>query len=237
MEGRAKHEVPLSGGRVTPGVVRIGETVRRPMGPRAPFVHELLVHLERVGFQGAPRFGGIDDAGREILSFHRGTPMGGAAVLRDSELESAATLLRRYHDAAASLPREVLSGHETVVHGDVGPWNILWLHGRAETLIDFDEARPGERLEDVGYFAWKGLRLVPAGPQVSEQRRRLAALADAYGVRVDADLLDAIEAATAWMSVKGRRERWSEEALKQLDAERRWHREIRSRLAYGRPGR
>ena len=72
---------------------------------------------------------------------------------------------------------------------------MLWVDGRARTLIDFDEARPGERLEDVGYFAWKGLRLVAHGPSVSEQRRRLAILAEAYGVHVDGDLFDAIESA------------------------------------------
>jgi len=48
-------EIPLAGGQQTPGVVRIGDTVRRPMGPNAPFDHELLRYLEEVGFDGAPR--------------------------------------------------------------------------------------------------------------------------------------------------------------------------------------
>jgi len=41
-------------------VVRIGDTVRRPVGPHSPLVHALLAHLESVGFEGAPRFLGID---------------------------------------------------------------------------------------------------------------------------------------------------------------------------------
>lgn len=49
-------EVPLAGGRTTEGVVRVGDTVRRPTKARAPFVHELLRHLEARGFSGAPRF-------------------------------------------------------------------------------------------------------------------------------------------------------------------------------------
>ena len=57
-------EIPLTGGWVTQGVVRIGETVRRPVGPNAEFVHRLLDDLARVGFAGAPRFLGIDDSGR-----------------------------------------------------------------------------------------------------------------------------------------------------------------------------
>ena len=62
-------EIPLEGGRITPGVVRVGETVRRPRNPNSEFVHEVLLHLESVGFDAAPRFLGIDEQGREILSF------------------------------------------------------------------------------------------------------------------------------------------------------------------------
>jgi hypothetical protein len=65
-EGGLADEVPLAGGRVNPGVVRVGETVRRPMGARAPFIHDLLVHLEGVGFDGAPRFLGVDEVGRAL---------------------------------------------------------------------------------------------------------------------------------------------------------------------------
>ncbi len=139
-------------------------------------------------------------------------------------------MLQRFHDAAAMISDAVLDRHETVIHGDAGPWNMLWVDGRARTLIDFDEARPSERLEDLGYFAWKGLRLVPDGSPLPEQRRRLAILADAYGVRVDADLLDAIENAVASLAAKGRAERWSNEVLTQLDEEQAWHRQIRGRL-------
>jgi len=74
------------------------------------------------------------------------------------------------------------------------------------------------------------LRLVPDGSPLPEQRRRLAILADAYGVRVDADLLDAIENAVASLAAKGRAERWSNEVLTQLDEEQAWHRQIRGRL-------
>src|SRR6266566_3964956 len=223
-------EVPLAGGRVNPDVVRVGETVRRPMGARASFIHDLLVHLGRFGFDGAPRFLGVDDVGREIVSLLPGAPIPGTEILSDSEIQSAATLFQRYHDAAAGLPDAVLDGHETVIHGDAGPWNILWVDGQARALIDFDEARPGERLEDVGYFAWKGLRLVADGPSVSEQRRRLAILAETYGVDVDGDLLDAIEDAVAKLAAKGRAERWSNGVLTQLEEERAWQRQIRGRL-------
>ena len=54
-------ETPLAGGRVTQGVVRIGDTVRRPVSGDHALQHDLLKHLEQSGFTGAPRFLGLDD--------------------------------------------------------------------------------------------------------------------------------------------------------------------------------
>src|SRR6266436_863387 len=64
-------EVPLAGGDLNV-VVRVGDTVRRPAGP--PGVRALLEWFEHVGFDGAPRFLGFDDRGREILSYVEGDP-------------------------------------------------------------------------------------------------------------------------------------------------------------------
>lgn len=58
----------LSGGNTTV-VVRVGDTVRRPVGPWTPAVHDLLGHLSRVGFAGSPRALGVDESQREILEF------------------------------------------------------------------------------------------------------------------------------------------------------------------------
>jgi hypothetical protein len=218
-------EVPLRGGRVNEGVVRVGNTVRRPTGPRSDFVQRLLVHLERVQFEGAPRFLGVDAKGRQMLTLLPGAPLPGSALLTDDQLRSAAELLRRYHAAAASAPAELRGALETIVHGDVGPWNIMWQGDTAVALIDFDEARPGERVFDLGYLAWKGLRLNASGPPAPEQRRRLAVLAEAYGISVDATLMTAIDRAYASMTEKGKTERWPSEAIAEIEAERNWYRQ------------
>jgi hypothetical protein len=52
-----------------PGVVRVGETVRRPRGENWRFVRALLTHLRERGFEGAPTSLGSDEQGREIFSF------------------------------------------------------------------------------------------------------------------------------------------------------------------------
>ncbi len=69
-------EVPLSGGDVTEGVVRVGDTVRRPLKATSSAVHALLRHLEAAGFDAAPRVLGIDELGREVLSFVPGEAPG-----------------------------------------------------------------------------------------------------------------------------------------------------------------
>ena len=48
-------ETALPKGDVTEGVVRVGDTVRRPHQPQSLTVADYLDHLERVGFAGAPR--------------------------------------------------------------------------------------------------------------------------------------------------------------------------------------
>jgi hypothetical protein len=64
VETAGQAEIPLSGGDVTEGVVRVGDTVRRPVGPHSQLVHALLAYLESAGFEGAPRFLGIDGVNR-----------------------------------------------------------------------------------------------------------------------------------------------------------------------------
>ena len=227
---RPVEEIPLGGGWVTEGVVRVGDTVRRPLSARSPFVHRFLVYLEQAGFGGAPRFLGIDEQGRESLTFVQGRALAEITTLSDKELRSATELLRSLHDASARAPDELRGGHETIIHGDAGTWNMIWRGDEAVALIDFDEARPGERLEELGYFAWKSLRLKPTEVTVGEQARRLQVVSDAYGIPMDDDLLDAIDAAYEWMKDKGLREGWPVRAVEQVASERAWFQHARPRL-------
>lgn len=46
--------------------------MRRPRNDNSEFVEALLTHFEVRGFEGAPRFLGIDDEGRQIVSYNEG---------------------------------------------------------------------------------------------------------------------------------------------------------------------
>jgi hypothetical protein len=192
-------EVPLPGGLANRGrVVRVGDTVRRPQRRTSPATHALLRHLEAVGFDGAPRFLGVDGQGREVLTYIPGStavPPYADRALGDDALVSVAELLRSYHQAVADFdptphawpqsPPEPYAG-ELVSPNDPNLDNIVFREGRAVALLDFDLASPGCRLWDVACAArlWAPLRSDAFIRDVRRGRpfQRLRLFVDSYGV-------------------------------------------------------
>jgi hypothetical protein len=201
-------EIPLAGGDVTEGVVRVGDTVRRPVGPHSPLVHALLVHLELVGFEGAPRFLGIDGSGREVLSYIDGEVAGRPRppwIAGETRLASVGRLVRAYDDAAASfatppgalpdtlpadppgIPPAPAYPPELIGHVDITPENVVFRDGRAHALIDFDLAKPATRADEMfnAMLWWAPLsdpRDVDPLLQHVDVPARARILADAYGL-------------------------------------------------------
>lgn len=172
-------EIPLTGGRSTHGVVRVGDTVRRPIRPNARFVHALLTHLEGIGFDGAPRFLGLDEQGREMLTFIEGHAPPDLGWFTDEQLVAASRLIRRYHDATAG--SSLASEGEIVCHNDLSPCNAVFVDGAPIALIDFDAAAPGPRLRDLAYAAWLWLDIGNDDIALPEQARRLHLFCEVYG--------------------------------------------------------
>jgi len=189
-DGIEEPEVPLAGGRLTDGVVRVGHTTRRPRGSHSPFVHRLLRHLHAVGFDGAPRVLGIDERGREVLSFVDGWVPPNLDHFPDRTLMAAGRLLRRFHDATTG--SELAGEHEVVCHNDPSPCNFVFVGERPVALIDFDHAAPGDRLRDVAYAGWLWTLSADDGPPVAEQARRLRLMAENYGLSDTRALVDAV---------------------------------------------
>ena len=210
-------EVLLAGGYTNAGLVtRVGDTVRRPMGASSPAVHALLEHLERVGFDGAPRLLGVDERGREVLSYIHGE----AAIIphpgwarTDEALVSVAALLRRFHEATASFDPSGLRWHRAVppafnggivTHNDPNLDNVIFVDGRAVALIDFDLAAPGSAAWDVACAArlWVPLRdAIDVAPELRGRTlERLRLFVDAYGLprRERMRVVDALLEAHAW---------------------------------------
>lgn len=189
-------EVPLTGGRITEGVVLAGDTVRRPSGPHTRFVHRVLAHLQAVGFEGAPRALGQDERGREVLSYVEGWVPPDLDVWTDAQLTSAARLLRAFHDATAG--SSLAGACEVICHNDVSPCNFVFRGDLPVALIDFDAAAPGSRANDIAYGGWMWvLSMRAAALPLDELARQLGLFLDAYSPGLRPGVTDRVLAVQA----------------------------------------
>lgn len=205
--GQSESAAPLLGGDVTEGLVRVGDTVRRPVSDASPRVRRLLDFLQSAGFQGAPRFLGIDDSGRDTLSFVPGDTAGRpwpSWVADESSAISVARLVRAYDDAVQPLgvpgwaraddaadplgcPGSIAGPATFLAHMDITPENVVFRDGTAVALIDFDLLRPATRAEEVAnLLLWWGawMPVADRDPVMRgvDAASRAAMLVDAYGL-------------------------------------------------------
>jgi hypothetical protein len=203
-------EEQLSGGNTTV-VVRVGDTVRRPVGPWTAAVHDLLNHLTAVGFSGSPRVLGIDNTDREILEFVPGEVGSLSATqplpawFRTSEsCWSIGRWIRDFQTAQAGFMVDPakpwrraegasLGPDQVIVHHDVSPYNTVRRQDDSLVVVDWDFARPGDPIEDLAWAAWRWVPLmagrwwhteygIGADEDVRQrQQSNLAALIDGYG--------------------------------------------------------
>jgi hypothetical protein len=199
-------EEPLPGGRTSPGVVRIGMTVHRPVRRWTTTVHAVLRHLEQAGFTEAPRVLGFDDAGREVLTYLEGETAGEppwpAWLSSDRALTQVGSWLRRLHEATVDFvpPRDAqwFAGQRwapglVIGHNDAAPYNAVWRQERLVGFVDWDVAGPSSREFDLAYSALMWVPLLASGSAwpipsrpMEERHRRLHLLLDAYGYDADA---------------------------------------------------
>lgn len=198
---RVSDESALLGGMdPAAGVVRVGDTVRRPARTSSTATRALLHHLEEVGFTGAPRHHGVDEQGRDIVTWVDGDvplpPYPGWA-LTDEALESLGQLLRRFHDASATFDQASVTGWSAewsdprggpvVCHNDLFPENVVFRGGRVVAFIDFAEAAPGRPLWDLAIACeeWAPIHAPGARlhhPDQLDGVRRVGLLARSYGL-------------------------------------------------------
>ncbi|GAB6988748.1 aminoglycoside phosphotransferase family protein [Paenibacillus pini] len=210
----SEHEEVLAGGNINK-VVKVGGTVRRDAKPNL-YVYELLKHLEEIGYPYSPRYMGVDEKGREILSYLEGDVPGNgypeieAYMWSDEALAELAKLLRSYHDATVGFKTSKKSINEypemplneVVCHNDAALYNIVFKDKRPAGIIDFDMAGPGPRIWDIVYTLYTSVPLATFSPSeddravvqykrdihASARKRRIGIFFNSYGMEVPVDL-------------------------------------------------
>ncbi len=178
-------------------VVRRGPHVHRSAGPWTPTIHRLLDHLHRHGVTWLPRPLGLDEDGREVLTYLPGTapnyPMP-SWVWSEEVLVEAGMRLAQFHRACADFDATgaiwQIPAHqpaEVICINDVAPYNMVFDDAQQLIgMIDFDTASPGPRVWDLAYLAY---RLAPlthledtgAGmTSMAVRRHRVERLCQAY---------------------------------------------------------
>ncbi|GAA2458575.1 phosphotransferase [Agromyces soli] len=205
----------LAGGNMGE-VLRIGDTVRRPAGEWTPAVQRLLALLRESGVVGIPEPLGLDERGREMLSFVEGENLAAAdpeLLWSERVLVDAGRLLKRIHDASVPLTGADLVWRtaarepvEVVCHNDFATYNLIVRDDELVGAIDFDLASPGPRIWDLAYLAYRIVPYAADAPDTDglDRAARLRSLLDAYGtdasprqvLAVAAERLDELEAFT-----------------------------------------
>ncbi|WP_027953916.1 phosphotransferase [Halobacillus kuroshimensis] len=201
-------EERLTGGNVT-SVYRSGDTVRRERKSGSARIQQLLNHLEEKGYSYAPKFLGMDEQGREVLSYIWGEagnyPLK-KYMLSDNVLADIANMLRHYHETVSDFPFsdewESLDGtpdqREVVCHNDFAVYNIIFNDEKPVGIIDFDVAAPGPKIWDVAYTLYTCVPLsrfsyTEAGKMIADDERikqRIELFFNAYHLeKLDKDLM------------------------------------------------
>lgn len=167
-------------------------------------MHDYLHWLESEGLGGIPHVSGLDEDGREIVSYveGRGVPVDDEVVL-DEVLVEAVTWLREFHDIAddyapgpriwrqsGDVPVDLEPG-QIICHNDPGAYNWIIQSGHFVAMIDWDLAGPGDPIDDLAFLCWTGIPLYRP-IQDAEVIRRLDLVVDTYGGPGPMTLLKAV---------------------------------------------
>ena len=131
----------LTGGRVTAQVVRRGEFVHRTPCKNAAFVHQVLEFLEAGGVEGVPRYRGLDQQGREVLTFLPGQVPPDLGFFTQAQCCQAVERMKAFHSCLRDFPG--CPPGWTVCHNDLSPCNYVFQEGRPVGIIDWDAAAFG----------------------------------------------------------------------------------------------
>jgi Ser/Thr protein kinase RdoA (MazF antagonist) len=182
----------LTGGNVSDGVVRVGDTVRKPAGPHTAAVEAFLSYLNASGFSGAPKTLGRDERGRHVLEYVPGEIAHDLPPMNLDGLHKVGRLVRAFHDISEGFRPPPNARWDVVIppdrtelicHNDLASWNLVCGSDRW-VFIDWDAVAPGSRLWDLSWSVTGFVPLDPGGDPARDAPR-VRALADGYGLTTE----------------------------------------------------
>lgn len=186
-----QQEISFSSGESKQKVVRVGDTVRKEPAENCDFIRKVMIELTNNDFHYSPRYLGMDDKGREIMTYIDGEQMNHTEISFDL-IKQTLVVLRKFHDIFSK--SELSGGEETLLHSDFSPWNLIVKDKKLVGVLDFDDVRPGKRIYDVANVCWTFLDIGSNDSNFTEEEvyKYLPILIDAYGDIETSDFVDAL---------------------------------------------
>lgn len=186
-----QEEIPFASGESGQKVVKVEDTVRKEPSENSKLVREVMTVLSSSNFQYSPNYLGIDQKGREIMTYIEGKQMNHTEITLDL-MKQTLGVLKRYHDIFSI--SELSENEETLLHTDYAPWNLIVREGKLVGIIDFDKAKPGKRISDVVYICWNLLDIGSEDSNLTEEEifKYLPVLVGAYGEIDTSDFVDVL---------------------------------------------
>ncbi|GAB3404625.1 protein kinase family protein [Flindersiella endophytica] len=186
-------------------------------GPVPPeqtdFLRDLLLHFDRLGWPGAPRFEGVDADGRVLTSALDGHVASHfvqpPAVWSTPALIRVAKLVRQLHDLTAGT--RLAGDHDVVCHNALAPRTTVYRRPDLVpyAFVDWEQAAPGRRIDDLAHACWQFLGIGPGRSSAFAVGGLLRQVSDAYGLtgrergELIAAILDCVDDETAgWIEAE-----------------------------------
>jgi hypothetical protein len=186
-----QQEIPFSSGESNRNVVKVGDTVRKEPAENCEFVRKVMTELTNNNFNYSPKYLGVDDKGREIMTYVEGEQMNHTEISLDL-MKQTFGALRQFHDIFSK--SELKGAEETLIHTDFAPWNLIVKDNKLVGVLDFDDVKPGRRISDVAYVCWTFLDIGSTDSNFTEEEvyRYLQDLIKAYGYIDTSDFVDVL---------------------------------------------
>lgn len=171
------NKIILGGGRTTSGVVRVGNTVRRPSKSNSEYTCQVLSFLEGKRFNYSQRYLGKDEVNRDVFAYVEGFVPDDIGNTTDIQLHTFMKVIREFHDISQDF---IGSDNQVLCHDDLSPCNVVFRDSHPIAIIDWDSVHPGERWQDLTYILWLWINVGSHGKNKNIVSQMSSAL-KAYG--------------------------------------------------------